>query len=92
MGERPAPRPVGQFSASVPAKAERTNTWQWAGHTASDVSFPPSACFLSELLPPFPRGCWEVGARDVALFSPGAAVFLLKRGVGRQDLRSTGVT
>lgn len=67
MGESPAPGPVGQFSASVPAKAERTNTWQWADHTTSDVSFPPSACFLSELLPPFPRGCWEVGARDVAL-------------------------
>lgn len=87
LGRVPGSQAWRQFLASVPAKAERTNTWHWEDYTKSDFTILALACFLSALLPapqhpsppPPPRGCWDVGGGDsVSQTAHGAALLLLK--------------
>lgn len=83
LGKVPGSQAWQQFLASVPAKAERTNTWHRADYTRSDFTILALACFLSALLPPLPCGCWDVGG-GVSVSQPahGAVLLLLKYGGG----------
>lgn len=60
LGRVPGSQAWRQFLASVPVKAERTNTWHWEDYTKSDFTILP----VCALPPPPPYGCWDVGGGD----------------------------
>lgn len=65
--------------AAVPAEVERTNTWHKADYTRSDVTILPSKSASCEGSCPHSAGA--AGGTTCQL-AHGAALFLLKRGVG----------